>query len=162
MTDAARGPATSDVAIRSATFAELDTVTLYAILELRSHVFVVEQRCAYRDLDGRDTEPATRHLWISGDTGAVGAYVRTVDEGGGVTRLGRVVTAPRMRGRGLADRLVRHVVTSAPGPVVADAQAHLTGWYGRRGFVVDGPGFVEEGIDHVPMRCTPGRVGSAR
>lgn len=159
MTRSARDAVTAGAVIRSATFAELDAATLYAILQLRSDVFVVEQRCAYRDLDGRDTEPATRHLWIDRAAGAVGAYLRTLDEGAGVTRIGRVVTAPELRGRGLADRLVRHAVAAAPGVVVVAAQAHLTGWYRRRGFVVDGPAFVEDGIDHVPMRRDPGAAG---
>jgi ElaA protein len=138
--------------IHSAAFAELDTATLYAILRLRAEVFVAEQGCAYCDLDGRDTDAATRHLWLADGTDDVAAYARTLDEGGGRTRVGRVVTAPHARGRGLADRLVRHVVAGAPGPVLAAAQAHLTGWYERRGFVVTGRHYLEDGIPHVPMR----------
>ena len=149
-------------AIRSAAFAELDTATLYAILQLRCDVFVVEQRCAYRDLDGRDTEPTARHLWLADDAGVVRAYLRTLDEGLGVTRIGRVVTAPDARGRGLADRLVRHAIGCAPGAVVADAQAQLQDWYARRGFAVDGPRFFEDGIAHVPMRRAAGGTGVAR
>jgi ElaA protein len=38
------------------------------------------------------------------------------------------------------------------GPFVLDAQSYLTEWYGRFGFVVDGPAFVEDGIPHTPMR----------
>ena len=45
-----------------ATFAELDAPTLYALLRLRTDVFVVEQQCPYPELDGRDEEPLTRHL----------------------------------------------------------------------------------------------------
>jgi ElaA protein len=52
------------VILRVARFAELDTATLYAILRLRVDVFVVEQRSAYPDLDGRDDEPGTRHVWL--------------------------------------------------------------------------------------------------
>lgn len=151
----ARADGTTSPAIRSAVFADLDAPTLYAILQLRSDVFVVEQRCAYRELDGRDTEPTTTHLWIADDGGAVGAYLRALDEGDGTTRIGRVVTAPALRGHGLADRLVRHAVASADGAVVAAAQAHLADWYGRRGFVAIGPRFVEDGIEHVPMRREP-------
>lgn len=138
--------------IHEAAFADLDTPTLYAILRLRCEVFVVEQHCAYRDLDGRDVEPGARHLWLADPAGRISAYVRTLDEGGGVTRLGRVVTAPAARGHGLADRLVRHVVAAASGPVVADAQEHLTGWYAKRGFVTSGAPYLEDGIGHVPMR----------
>lgn len=147
-------------ALHRATFAELDAATLYAILQLRVDVFVVEQHCAYRELDGRDTEPTTQHLWIA-DDGAIGAYLRLLmpveDSGvdphgtGGVARIGRVVSARAWRGRGAARRLVRAAVDLAPGRVVLDAQAHLQRWYERLGFVVCGPGFVDDGIAHVPM-----------
>jgi ElaA protein len=152
--------------LRRATFAELDTATLYALLQLRVDVFVVEQRCAYRELDGRDIEPTTQHLWID-DAGAVGAYLRLLvpddhagrgattgdpeDAAGAPARIGRVVTAPPWRGRGVAQRLVRAALDMVPGPVVLDAQEHLRTWYERLGFVVCGPGFVEDGIAHVPM-----------
>lgn len=147
--------------LHTAAFGDLDTQTLYALLQLRSDVFVVEQRCAYRDLDGRDTEPTTRHLWIPSHTGAVCAYLRTLDDGDGSTRIGRVVTAQWSRGRGLADRLVRHVLEHTSGPVVASAQAHLRNWYQQRGFAVVGPGYDEDGIAHLPMRHDPA-TGAAR
>lgn len=35
-------------------FAQLSTTQLYALLRLRSDVFVVEQQCAYPELDGKD------------------------------------------------------------------------------------------------------------
>lgn len=162
MTGSARDGRAAVAPIRSASFDGLDVDTLYAILQLRSDVFVVEQRCTYRDLDGRDAEPTTRHLWIADDGRSVSAYLRTLDDGRGVTRIGRVVTAPAARRQGLADRLVRHAVTHAQGPVVAAAQAHLTGWYERRGFAVAGPPFVEDGIAHVPMRRPPDAVGRRR
>lgn len=147
--------------LRRATFTELDTATLYAILQLRVDVFVVEQHCAYRELDGRDTDPTAQHLWID-DDGAIGAYLRLVvpvdhsrddplHPAGGPARISRVVTAPSWRGRGAGERLVRAALDMVRGPVVLDAQAHLQGWYERLGFVVCGAGFVEDGIAHVPM-----------
>ena len=36
---------------------DLDTATLYELLKLRVEVFVVEQACAYPELDGRDLLP---------------------------------------------------------------------------------------------------------
>lgn len=137
-------------AVRRATFAELDAATLYAILQLRVDVFVVEQHCAYRELDGRDTEPTTQHLWIDHD-GAIGAYLRLLVPADRSARIGRVVTAPSWRGRGAAQRLVRAALDEVRGPVVLDAQAHLQRWYERIGFLVSGPAFVEDGIAHVPM-----------
>ena len=136
--------------LRHATFAQLDPAILYDLLRLRIDVFVVEQRCAYPELDGRDTEPTTRHLWIDHD-GTVVAYLRLLAPPGVPARIGRVVTAPSWRGRGAAERLVRAAVGMVGGAVVLDAQAHLQGWYERLGFVVRGPGFDEHGIAHVPM-----------
>ena len=141
--------------LRDEPFAALDAATLYALLRLRIDAFVVEQACAYPDLDGRDTEPATRHVWWDEGDGPV-AYLRVLAEPDGSRRIGRVVTAARARRRGLAERLVRHAIASAPGahggPVVLAAQAHLEGWYRRLGFEVTGPPFDEDGITHVPMR----------
>ena len=42
---------------------DLSAAVLYGLLRLRVDVFVVEQRCAYPELDGRDLEPGTVHLW---------------------------------------------------------------------------------------------------
>src|SRR5690606_7197202 len=76
-----------------AAFADLDAATLYALLRLRVDVFVVEQRCPYPELDGRDTEPATRHLWLELSRTPV-AYLRILAEPDGAARIGRVVVAP--------------------------------------------------------------------
>jgi len=143
------------MSVRVATFAELTVGTLYAILKLRSEVFVVEQECFYADPDGRDTEPGTRHVWIE-EGGEIRAYLRILDDGH-AQRIGRVVTAPAARGSGLAGRLVTaalEVIGDRPG--VLDAQAHLTAFYARFGFEPTGPQFVEDGIPHVPMaRAVP-------
>jgi ElaA protein len=137
--------------VHGARFADLDGRTLYRLLQLRVDVFVVEQRCPYRDLDGRDVEPETRHLWVE-DGDQVVACLRLLDDGGDV-RIGRVVTAPAQRGQGLAAALIRAAIGGAGArPVVLDAQSHLTAWYGSFGFRVDGPEFVEDGILHTPMR----------
>src|SRR5581483_6480779 len=64
------GLRTASSLIRVASFGELGPSDLYAILHVRSDVFIVEQACAYDDIDGRDTEPGTTHLWIQHD-GAV-------------------------------------------------------------------------------------------
>jgi ElaA protein len=131
-------------------FRDLDVTTLYAILKLRSDVFVVEQKCVYPDLDGRDTEPGTRHVWFSRD-GAVLAYLRILDDGGHA-RIGRVVTAPGARGAGLAGELITEALRIiGDRPSVLDAQAHLAGFYARFGFEATGPEFLEDGIPHIPM-----------
>ena len=48
---------------------ELTVPQLYALLKLRSEVFVVEQQCVYQDVDGDDLVGENRHLlgWRDGD-----------------------------------------------------------------------------------------------
>lgn len=132
---------------------DLTAAQLYALLRLRAEVFVVEQACVYLDPDGRDLEPATRHLWVEDEgTGEVLATLRVLAEPDGAASIGRVVTAPAQRSRGLAAALVeRALEPPTPRPVRIDAQSHLVAWYGRFGFVVDGDEFVEDGIPHTPM-----------
>jgi ElaA protein len=135
----------------------LDVHTLYALLRLRSEVFVVEQDCPYLDLDGRDLSPATLHLWTEDEAGSPTAIVRVLTEGDGRRRIGRVVTRPDARGRGLARRLVRAALEEV-GPVetVLDAQSHLRAFYEDLGYEVAGEEFVEDGIPHLPMRRPAG------
>jgi len=136
--------------VRSARFTELSTTTLYELLRLRSEVFVVEQACAYGDLDGRDLEGPTRHLWIE-DDGRPVAYLRVLGDGS-ASRIGRVATASTHRHQGLAGRLMEAALASTTGPVVLHAQSYLSGWYEALGFRVVGPEFDDDGIPHVPMR----------
>ena len=140
--------------LRRARFAELTGAEVYALLRLRVDVFVVEQQCPYPELDGRDLEPTTEHLWLAVEGGPV-AILRVLDDGGS-RAIGRVATAAAWRGRGLAARLVEQVVADhGSGPLTLGAQAHLEGWYGRFGFRRDGEPYVEDGIPHVPMRRQP-------
>jgi ElaA protein len=143
--------------LRTASFRDLDTTTLYGILRLRGEVFVVEQNCPYVDADGRDMEPATRHLWFERD-GEIRAYLRIVDEHG-VERIGRVVTAPAARGAGLAGRLITEALTIIGNrPSVLHAQAYLKDFYAKFGYEQTGPEYLEDGIPHIPM----GRATAAR
>jgi ElaA protein len=148
------------VELRVASFRDLDTTTLYAILKLRTDVFVVEQNAPYPELDGRDDEPGTRHVWLSrGDE--IAAYLRILDDGD-VQRVGRVVVAKNERGAGHAGRLMDEALTVIGNRTsVLDAQAHLVRFYAKFGYVQTGPEYVEDGIPHVPMRLSKGPQGSA-
>ncbi len=134
-----------------------DTLTvqeLYDVLQLRQAVFVVEQDCAYQDLDGLD--PACHHLLGRDDQG-VAATVRVVPPGlsHSLPCIGRVVTASRVRGTGLGRPLmqeaIRHVRQVWPGGIHIGAQAHLHDYYASLGFEVSGPVYDEDGIPHLPM-----------
>jgi len=144
------------VTLHSAAFAELGAALLHDLVRLRLDVFVVEQQCPYAELDGRDTEPTTTHVWAE-DDGIVAGYLRLLVEPDGSRRIGRVCVTASHRGRRLAADLVAEGLRlsrlEAPAAeVVLDAQTYLAAWYERRGFAVDGAAFVEDGIPHVPMR----------
>jgi ElaA protein len=141
--------------VRSARFVDLEPAELYGILRLRSEVFVVEQDCVFLDADGRDTDPQAVHCWVEED-GNVVACLRLVPYGDPAsTEIGRVVTHPDHRHRGLATALMRHALTLIDGPSVLKAQARLREYYTTFGYEVTGPEFDEDGIAHVPMRREP-------
>ncbi|MFI7589203.1 GNAT family N-acetyltransferase [Spongisporangium articulatum] len=144
--------------VHRAGWSALDPGTLHDLLKLRVDVFVVEQECPYPELDGRDVEPGTGHWWTADAGGAPTAYLRTLAEPDGTTRVGRVCTRADARGQGLAGELMRAVLAEAgTGPVVLEAQSYLEKWYSAFGFEVTGPEYVEDGIPHVPMRRPPSR-----
>jgi len=148
--------------VRRSTLADLDPVTLHDLMALRQGVFVVEQNCVYPDLDGRDTEPQTEHVWTADESGPT-AYLRVLTEPDGAARIGRVCTRADARGAGLAAALLGDVLERNPGRVIVlEAQEHLAGWYGRFGFTVTGPGYVEDGIPHLPMRREPTGAAAKR
>lgn len=140
-----------DRTIHSASFGELDAATLYALLKLRTDVFVVEQGDPYPELDGRDTEPGTVHLWMARGSDPI-AYLRILDEPDGAARIGRVVVAADARGNGLAGDLMSAALDMIGNRrCVLEAQTPLKQFYARYGFVPTGPEYDEGGIRHIPM-----------
>lgn len=139
--------------MRRATGDELDARSLYALLKLRAEVFIAEQQSPWLDVDGRDLDPSTVHLWVIGENGSAIATVRVTDEGADGVRIGRVCAAPSHRGRGLIGTLMNDALAEAGGrPALLDAQTHLAPMYAKYGFAITGDEFVEDGVAHVPMR----------
>ncbi|WMD17990.1 GNAT family N-acetyltransferase [Achromobacter seleniivolatilans] len=137
--------------------AELTPAELYAILRLRSEVFVVEQNCVFLDMDGKDLQGQTEHLMAWQD-GALMAYCRLLEPAlnEGQAIIGRVITAPPARGTGMGHELMRRVKAQAeriwPGqPVYLGAQARLKNYYAGHGFVPVTEEYIEDGIPHVGM-----------
>ena len=128
---------------------------VHDLLQLRSRVFVVEQTCVFLDADGLD--PACVHgLWREG--GALVATARLVPPGLKNDRpaIGRVATAPEVRGRGLGRALMRAALAEverrwpAQG-VYLSAQQHLAAFYASVGFHRVGEPYDEDGIPHLDM-----------
>ena len=144
-------------AIHRSAWLELDPITLHDLIALRQAVFVIEQNCVYPDLDGRDVEPLTEHVWTADEQGPT-AYLRVLTEPDGASRIGRVCTRADARGAGLAAALLVDVLNRTDRRVVVlEAQEHLAGWYNRFGFTATGPAYLEDGISHLPMRRNPAR-----
>ncbi len=138
------------------TFSELAPETLYAILELRSRIFVVEQNCVFPDMDGRDRD--CEHLCGWNESGALVAYLRLVPPGikSGELALGRVVVEQAARGNGLGRAVMleglRRCAELYPGmPVKVSAQKHLEHFYNSLVFRATGKPYLEDGIWHLDM-----------
>lgn len=139
---------------------ELSLEQLYAILQARSAVFVVEQTCPYQDLDDLDRQGL--HLMARAQGGELLAYARLLPAGLRFPEpsIGRVLTIAAGRGRGLGRALMLSSLAAAelhfPGQAIRiSAQQYLEGFYGTLGFVtVRGP-YDEDGIPHMEMLRSP-------
>ena len=134
--------------------ADLTPERLYALLRLRIDVFVIEQECAYQELDGRDLEQGTRHFWIaSAHRNEPVAYLRLLEQPGDCFRIGRVCTAKAYRGTGLARRLMEAALADVgDAEVVLSAQERVADLYEAYGFVRESDPYLEDGIPHIDMR----------
>ncbi|WP_420960260.1 GNAT family N-acetyltransferase [Brucella sp. IR073] len=134
---------------------ELAPRDLYAVLKLRVDVFVVEQKCPYPELDGKDLD--AMHLRVL-DGGALAAYLRVlspIDDG--PVRIGRVIVAPSHRGMKLGDKIMREAIAYCRGrfpdrDTELSAQSHLQAFYGSFGFKPVSDEYSEDGIPHIDMR----------
>lgn len=141
-------------------FGELDAASLYAILALRSEVFVVEQQCIYQDIDGLD--PQAVHL-LGWQDGRLAAYLRVFAPGvrHGDVSLGRVISAPFARGSGagraLMTEALAYVERTWPRHALRiSAQRYLERFYESFGFAVCSEPYDEDGIPHIEMlRAAP-------
>ena len=79
------------------TFNQIEPLTFYEILRLRVDVFVVEQNCAYPELDGFDVDPNTRHVWIKDEDSPV-CYLRVLRVSKEVYKIGRVAQSQQRYG----------------------------------------------------------------
>ncbi|MCU1414104.1 MAG: family N-acetyltransferase [Microbacteriaceae bacterium] len=137
-------------------WSELTTDELYAFIKLRTDVFFVEQKVDEEELDNRDQEPTTEHLWIA-DAEGTAAYLRVLvdpqPEHRDATHLiGRVVVRADRRGEGLSQALIRAVLDSYPGtPFLLHSQEYIAPLYAKFGFAAFGDSYVEAGIPHIMM-----------
>jgi ElaA protein len=136
-------------------FDALTPAALYAVLAARSAVFVVEQACAYQDLDGYDARADHLVAWHDGE---VAACCRVFAPGVKYAEasIGRVLTTAAFRrtgaGRQLLARALQRVdaVYAGHGTRIS-AQAYLERFYAAFGFATVSAPYMEDGIPHVEM-----------
>lgn len=142
-----------------ATLDALTSHSLYALLQLRSEVFVVEQNCVFLDMDNSDRQALHLMAW-RGDTLVACARCFAPGIQFDEASIGRIATRISVRGGGLGHLLVQKamaLVTSTWGsqPIRIGAQARLKNFYQGHGFDDVGLPYVEDGIDHLEMVWRP-------
>lgn len=138
-------------------FHSLSVDELYAILALRSEVFIVEQNCPYQDLDGRD--PLSVHVMGYNESGTLVSYCRILPPDlayPGYSSIGRVITSMTVRGTGEGKKLMEYAIalTKHHHPDVAikiSAQSYALPFYEALGFVATGSEYLEDDIPHRAM-----------
>jgi ElaA protein len=136
-------------------FESLTPEELYAILRLRSEVFVVEQNCVFLDLDNKDQ--SSYHL-MGWKEGILAAYTRLMPPGLSYPEpsIGRVVTSPSVRSMGIGKLLMEKSIEETERlfgrmPVKIGAQLYLKNFYNSLGFEQSSEVYDEDGIDHIEM-----------
>ena len=137
-------------------FKALTVEELYAIMQLRSEVFVVEQNCVYQDADNKDL--AGFHLagWYGTE---LAAYCRILPPGLSFedASIGRVVTsaAHRRAGNGRALMLLGIEKTRSQfdcTTITIGAQCYLKNFYQSLGFKPMSEEYLEDNIPHIQMQ----------
>ena len=136
-------------------FQQLTNNQLYQALKLRCDVFVVEQGCAYPELDGID--PHCFHVLCYRESELM-AYSRIVPPGllYKEASIGRVVTAKGFRGANLGMQLMEQSIAHCQllfreAPIRIMAQQYLEPFYSALGFTTVSPPFSDFNVKHVYM-----------
>lgn len=136
-------------------FDELNVHELYAILRLRTEVFVVEQNCVFQDMDNKDQSSYHVCGWASDQ---LVAYTRLVPAGVSYEQasIGRVITAPSARSTGMGKELMQYSIKKlyerwGKQSIKLGAQLYLKKFYESFGFQQTSDIYIEDGIPHIEM-----------
>ena len=141
-------------------YKDLNINEFHDIIALRLKAFVVEQNCAYLDLDGKDKK--SYHLICRNGMGDVVATARILAPGISydLASIGRVVIDESIRGNGIGHELMQKSVEFAllefgNSPIQISAQKHLEKYYEQHNFLSTGNEYLEDNIPHVEMKFVP-------
>lgn len=140
-------------------YTELSINEFHDIVALRLKAFVVEQNCAYLDLDGKDKK--SYHVICRDGKGDIVATARILPPGLKYKEasIGRVVINEEIRGHGVGQELMNKALDFSQlefgaSPVKISAQKHLETYYEIFGFKSTGEEYIEDTIPHVEMEKT--------
>jgi ElaA protein len=136
-------------------FNSLTLHELYAILQLRSEVFVVEQNCVFQDADDKDQVSYHVMVW---QNDLLAGYTRLVPAGMAYNEpsIGRVVTSPKVRNAGIGRSLMQYSIRTlytiwGKTTITIGAQLYLRKFYESLGFQQCSDIYMEDGIQHIKM-----------
>ncbi|SFW56010.1 GNAT family N-acetyltransferase [Cellulophaga fucicola] len=136
-------------------FKELTTKDVYAVLQLRSEIFVVEQNCVYQDVDGKDFKAF--HVLGYKDNNLV-AYTRIFKSGDYFKEasIGRVVVKKSERKHKYGYVIMQESIAAVKEhlqetTIKISAQKYLLKFYNNLGFKEEGEEYLEDGIPHMVM-----------
>jgi len=140
------------------TFAELTTTQLYELLKLRVDIFVVEQTCAYPELDNKDRADGAYHL-LGYQNEQLVAYARLLSPGISYKNVsfGRVAIEKSQRGNGTGQKLLSTTLDYCQQlwpnkDIDIGAQEYLVDFYSKYAFRAISETYLEDGIPHLDMR----------
>jgi ElaA protein len=139
-------------------FDTLSAKELFEIYKLRSEVFIVEQNCAYQDVDEKDL--FAYHV-MAFEENMLAGYCRILAPGKSYKEpsIGRVVLHPNLRNKGLGKDLMKYSVNKSfelfkDQELVISAQLYLLKFYTELGFKAEDKEYLEDNIPHIQMRYT--------
>lgn len=136
------------------TFEELTLDEFYRLAALRVAVFVVEQECAYQELDYKDFEAIHLAGYLDGRPVA---YCRIYGQTERKIHIGRVLVEKELRGKRVAYEVMEkaHEIINREfenvKTIAISAQKYLKPFYQKIGYRVRGAEYLEDGIPHVEM-----------
>ncbi len=137
-------------------FDALTVYELYDILKLRSKIFVVEQNCAYLDLDDKDK--IALHLFGEFE-GKIVAHARLFKAGicYDNASIGRVTVDADYRDKKWGHDLMREAIAGillhfGESQITIGAQLYLKKFYESHRFVQTSEMYLEDDIPHIEMQ----------
>ena len=136
-------------------FNKLTTQQLHSIYKLRNEVFIVEQNCAYQDVD--DFDLIAHHIFMM-EKNLMLAYARILPPNLNYPQpsIGRVLVDVKHRTKNYGKELMTYCIQQTQQlypqqKIVISAQTYLLKFYANLGFVNSGENYLEDNIPHIPM-----------